>query len=566
MTNDDKGRDDIVELRRQAEIIAQRKKIQSSKDLETFSSEEIRQIFHELQVHQIELEMQNEELRRTQDELSIVKERFFDLYDLAPVGYVTVSENGLILEANLTAATLLGVARGALIKNPISLFILKEDQDIFYLHKTKLIQTGNPQSYQLRMMKKDGTIFWANLESTVELDEGERTPVCRIVLSDISERKFREDMVELTTELIAQFSTPDDLHQRMSSLTVTLQVWSGCEAVGIRLKAGDDFPYYETRGFPAAFVQAESHLCARESSGEIMHSSTGNPVLECMCGNILCGRFDPAKPFFTANGSFWSNNTTALLASTTETDRQARTRNRCNGEGYESVALIPLRIDHQILGLLQFNDHHPNRFTPVLIAHLEKIADVLSIALLRHQTEERLRESELFFKESQRAAQIGSYKADFVEGFWKSSEVLDQIFGIDNSYVRSIEGWLDIIHPDDREMMEKYLGEEVIAKHRSFSKDYRIVRKSNNEVRWVNGLGTLSYDAGGNTVSMVGTIQDITDRKHAEQALREQQWRMESIIEGTHAGTWEWNIQTGETNFNERWAEIVGFTLDELGT
>ena len=518
MTVDGKGKDDSVELRRQAEMIAQRKN-PSSKDLDGMSSEEIRQVFHELQVHQIELEMQNDELRRVQAELSINNERFFDLYDLAPVGYVTVGENGLILEANLTAATLLDVVRGMLIQRPFFQFILDEDRDLFYLHRTKLVQTGKPHSCQLRMMKKDGTIFWAHLESTVGLDEGRMTPVCRIMLSDISERKFREDMVELTTGLIAQIGTPEDLRQRMSSLTTTLKVWSGCEAVGIRLKDGDDFPYYETLGFPPAFVEAESHLCARRSNGEIMRDSTGNPVLECMCGNILCSRFDPAKPFFTANGSFWSNSTTALLASTTEADRHARTRNRCNGEGYESVALIPLRIESQILGLLQFNDHRPKRFSPVLIGHLEKIADVLSIALLRRQTEERLRESEFFFKESQHAANIGSYKADFIEGFWKSSEVLDQIFGIDSSYTKSIQGWLDIIAPDDREGMSEYLTKEVIEKHRQFDKEYRIVRKSDGEVRWVNGRGTLSLDADGNTVSMIGTIQDITERKHAEKAI-----------------------------------------------
>jgi PAS domain-containing protein len=97
---------------------------------------------HELRVHQIELEMQNEELRRTQEELEASRERYFDLYDLAPVGYFTLSEQGLILEANLTAAKLLGVARSALVKQPLSRFILPEDQDIHYLHRKALLETG----------------------------------------------------------------------------------------------------------------------------------------------------------------------------------------------------------------------------------------------------------------------------------------------------------------------------------------------------------------------------------------------------------------------------------------
>ena len=112
--------------------------------------------------------------------------------------------------------------------------------------------------------------------------------------------------------------------------------------------------------------------------------------------------------------------------------------------------------------------------------------------------------------------------------------------------------------------MHQYLIKEVIEKHRPFDKEYRIVRKSEGEVRWVYGRGSVSCDADGNTIAMIGTIQDITERKHAEHVLREQHWRMESIIESTRVGTWEWNVQSGETTFNERWAEMVGYTLAEL--
>ena len=114
--------------------------------------------------------MQNEELRRAQGELEASRARYFDLYDLAPVGYFTLSEQGLILEANLTGAGLLGVARSALVKQPLTRFILPEDQDIYYRHRKQLFETGAPQVCELRMLRADAAPFWARLEATAAQD------------------------------------------------------------------------------------------------------------------------------------------------------------------------------------------------------------------------------------------------------------------------------------------------------------------------------------------------------------------------------------------------------------
>lgn len=134
----------------------------------------------------------------------------------------------------------------------------------------------------------------------------------------------------------------------------------------------------------------------------------------------------------------------------------------------------------------------------------------------RKRAEEALKESEFFFRESQRAAFIGSYKTDFTAGIWESSDVLDQIFGIDSDYHRTVEGWLDLVHVEDRVTMNRYLVEEVIAKRRPFEHEYRIVRKNDGETRWVHGRGAVAFDERGSVVSMIGTIQDVTERKVAE--------------------------------------------------
>ncbi len=178
-------------LRKQAEDIAEEKITISSETPPPLSAEEVQQSLHELQVHQIELEMQNEEMHQAQIELELARKRYFDLYDLAPVGYITVSEQGLLLEANFTAAALLGEDRVALVQQPISRFICNEDQDIYYLHHKQLVETNILQTCELRMVGIDETIFWAQLISNA-VSEPDGTAVYRIVLKDISERKQAE--------------------------------------------------------------------------------------------------------------------------------------------------------------------------------------------------------------------------------------------------------------------------------------------------------------------------------------------------------------------------------------
>jgi len=147
----------------------------------------------------------------------------------------------------------------------------------------------------------------------------------------------------------------------------------------------------------------------------------------------------------------------------------------------------------------------------------------------RKQVEQALLEREFFFRESQRSAAIGSYKADLTADYWQSSEVLDELFGIGPGYDRSIRGWLDIVHPEDRDMLEGYLKEEVIAQQKPFAKKYRIIRKSDGEIRWVSGLGALRVENDGQTLLLTGTIQDITEQVNKDEEKEKLEAQLQQI-------------------------------------
>jgi|GEM_PF-6538438 len=316
-------------------------------------------------------------------------ERFLrDLFESANDIILMVAANGNIVDINSRAEEVTGYTHEELIRfNILHDLILPEDVEKVNNVIQKLLN-GENQIYEVRWRAKNGTILHFEGSSSARMSEDGNFISTRCILRDITERKKAEAEREIILNLLYLANRPGSLHSIMKSLASYLREWSGCDAIGIRLRAGDDFPYYETQGFSRDFVMCENRLCA-----DIQNHCPNNkvsPVLDCMCGCVISGRFDPSKPFFTERGSFWTNSTSELLASTTETDRQTRTRNRCNGEGYESVALISLRAGGECIGLLQLNDRRKGKFTPRSIELIEEIAGIIANVVARSQAEDAL--------------------------------------------------------------------------------------------------------------------------------------------------------------------------------
>lgn len=177
-------------LRRRAEDRADHEELPLREQL---SPEELKLMLHQLRVHQVELELQNEELRRSQHELEVSRARFIDLYEQAPVGYLTLNLQGQILESNLTAARMLETEKESLTGQPLSRYILPEDQDIFYLHCKKLAKTGVAGTYELRLRTSADAVFWGRIDTVPLRNSSGEEALFRTTVSDISARKKTEE-------------------------------------------------------------------------------------------------------------------------------------------------------------------------------------------------------------------------------------------------------------------------------------------------------------------------------------------------------------------------------------
>lgn len=179
------------QLRQQAEEIVNGRPEAPSVVQETLSAVNADKLLYELRVHQIELEMQNEELRQAQKQLEVLRARYFDLYDLAPVGYLTLDANYIIQDANMMATQMLATVRNQLIKQPFSRFILPEDQDVFYAGRQQLRVTAQAQPLDLRLYTESGKVCWVHLD--INRMQHERIgDWFRVVMIDITSRKQDE--------------------------------------------------------------------------------------------------------------------------------------------------------------------------------------------------------------------------------------------------------------------------------------------------------------------------------------------------------------------------------------
>ncbi len=221
-------------------------------------------LLHELRVHQIELEMQNEELRRAQAELAASRALYFDLYELAPVGYCTLDLQGLIVQANLTAASQLGLARGKLVGQRLTRFIQREDQDRYYLKSKALLESGAPLACELRMARADGLPFWAQLTASVAAGDG-GAAVLRLVINDISPLKQLELQAVLERDMLERLAAGQPLAAALTDLV------RGLESLTPGLRVAVQLPDAGVTPLPDGLdADADPLLPIRSASGHVL--------------------------------------------------------------------------------------------------------------------------------------------------------------------------------------------------------------------------------------------------------------------------------------------------------
>jgi len=185
----------------------------------------------------------------------------------------------------------------------------------------------------------------------------------------------------------------------------------------------------------------------------------------------------------------------------------------------ERLISVPV-IEGGLVRMMMGVGNKPNPYTDLDVETTSLVAQTLYRIASKRRSDEAMRQSQASLKEAQRIASIGSYTLDISTGRWESSEELDRLFGISASFERSVHSWEFLIHPEDRAMMSEYFRNQVVGQHKTFDKEYRIVKPDDQAERWVHGLGKLEFDAQGGLQKMIGTIQDITARKQTESQIQ----------------------------------------------
>ena len=224
---------------------------------------------------------------------------------------------------------------------------------------------------------------------------------------DISGRRLEDGRRDLTNTILKTLNSPRDIKTLTQDILHLLKEYVGAEAAGVRMRSGEDFPYLEAIGFPEDFIEER----ARSSPAAHRLSRARN-----MAGSSRLlrqrdrGRPGWPFPFFTDRGSLWTNAASTLFSTARDKADIASPRERCLREGYESIALVPLRSGDEIVGILQFADKRPGMFTGESIEYLENMGITIGIALLRKEAEERIRASEENYRDIFENAMEGMFR------------------------------------------------------------------------------------------------------------------------------------------------------------
>jgi len=486
--------------------------------------------------------------------------RYKRLFEAAQDGILILdADSGQITDVNPFLVDLIGFSKEELLNKKLwDIGFIKDNEksrDLF----SKVQEKGYVRYEDLPLETKDGRSIDVEFVSNIYSVDGKNVIQCNV--RDITDRRLAKINQKLEIDVLNILNHPYSFTDTIRNILRLIMEKTGIEAAGLRLRQGDDFPYYHTSGFPGDFVQTERFLCDRDESGQIISGERGNPILECMCGNVICGRTDDKFPFFTAGGSFWTNSTTDLLASTTEEERQSATRNRCNREGYESVALIPLRASGEAIGLLQLNDRRCNQFTPEIIAFFEDLGNSIGIALSRKQAEEALKASEEKFRGlfNSMGEAVQFCELVFDEGGRPVDNIIldvnpayEKHSGLTRDLVigRRIKEMLPVV---EQIWLDRY-GEVVrTGKQQSF-KEYNASLNMWFEVDASPASGNRFY----------AVFSDITERKKTEEALQKGEEKYRTLFNSAADAIVIHDLEGHFLEVNDETVKQLGYSRDEL--
>jgi PAS domain S-box-containing protein len=349
----------------------------TDRDIERMPEQDVQKLVHDLQVHQIELEMQNDELRRTQRALEEARDRFSDLYDFAPLALLTLSAGGEVLEANLAAAGLFGLERKALIHQKFTHFIPAEAQDTFYRYCQQVLHLQSRQTGELALKSATGRRLIVRLEGIAAEDPITHKTNCRLSLSDITDRKEAERRHDLTGALSALFAQKRTVSEYLHSVVELFRQWSGSQALGIRLvNEQQEIPYEAWAGFEPGFIELENRLSLQRDT--------------CCCIRAITQAAEgPDRALLTPGGSYHCDDVRAFAEQFPPQERE-RHHGTCVRFGFASVAIVPILCRDAILGGIHLADRRTGHFPPSLVEFIESLAPMVGEAVRRFQAEAEL--------------------------------------------------------------------------------------------------------------------------------------------------------------------------------
>lgn len=563
---------------------------------------------HELEISLIMLQMQNKELQEALEKAATAT----TLYDFSPAGYFTLESDGRISELNYHGARLLGKERQAITGTTFSEHLPADMKHSFCNFLESIFESGIRQTCEIRLNMPASKPIYIYLEGFI----AENNQQCLLTTIDITERKLNEEAIRtnetrlkraelisktgnwelhlntqqiyasdgaykiygvdkgnFTFDRIKKIALPEYRSLLDSRMHQLLEINMPYD-VEFKIKTVDTGEIKDIRsiatfdkekGIVFGVVQditeqkiMEQRLHESEQYYRSMVEASPDAIVIVDKSGQLQYASHKAYEVFKIPADYHVKGSPLVgwIASEMREPTMMRFHQIITGQ----INSEPFEYKIQLLdGSTIWTEIHGSLLNDIN-GLPEGIFMICRDVSERKRAEETIRENELFLKQSQKAALIGSYKIEMATGIWKSSEVMNQIFGIDETVEKNIENWLTIVHPDDRHHMKHYFREHVVNKRNSFNKDYRIVRRTDNSIRWVHGMGELEIDANGNVLSMIGTIQDITERKYAEEAVQHAHDELKNLHDNLDEAIISFDILNNKTlQASKAHEEIFGY-------